>query len=78
MADFGCARKVKGETLVTTTISGSPAYMAPEQLEGADLTDKIDVWAFGVLMWEIIQEQGFLSPHTLPFPLSRMHEFVRS
>ncbi len=27
-------RKVKGTSLTTTTISGSPAYMAPEQLEG--------------------------------------------
>lgn len=57
VADFGCARKLKGAMLQTTTISGSPAYMAPEQLDGADLTDKIDVWAFGVLMWEIVCEQ---------------------
>ena len=32
MADFGCARKLKGAALQTTTISGSPAYMAPEQV----------------------------------------------
>mmetsp|Transcript_33466 Transcript_33466/g.53893 ORF Transcript_33466/g.53893 Transcript_33466/m.53893 type:complete len:436 (-) Transcript_33466:293-1600(-) len=57
VADFGCARKLKGIALQTTTISGSPAYMAPEQLDGADLTDKIDVWAFGILMWEIVCEQ---------------------
>jgi serine/threonine protein kinase len=57
VADFGCARKVKGAVLQTTTISGSPAYMAPEQLDGADLTDKIDVWAYGVLMWEMACEQ---------------------
>mmetsp|Transcript_5972 Transcript_5972/g.21050 ORF Transcript_5972/g.21050 Transcript_5972/m.21050 type:complete len:166 (+) Transcript_5972:1230-1727(+) len=57
VADFGCARKLKGSALHTTTISGSPAYMAPEQLEGHDLTDRIDVWAFGVLMWEIVTDQ---------------------
>mmetsp|Transcript_22767 Transcript_22767/g.53830 ORF Transcript_22767/g.53830 Transcript_22767/m.53830 type:complete len:463 (+) Transcript_22767:139-1527(+) len=57
VADFGCARKLKGAALVTTTISGSPAYMAPEQLEGKDLTDKVDVWAYGVLLWEIATEQ---------------------
>ena len=57
VADFGCARKVKGHSLTTTTISGSPAYMAPEQLEGKDLTDKIDVWAYGILFWEIVCDQ---------------------
>mmetsp|Transcript_26427 Transcript_26427/g.51506 ORF Transcript_26427/g.51506 Transcript_26427/m.51506 type:complete len:470 (+) Transcript_26427:207-1616(+) len=57
VADFGCARKVKGAALTTTTISGSPAYMAPEQLEGKDLTDRVDVWAFGVLFWEIMCDQ---------------------
>ena len=57
VADFGCARKLKGSALTTTTISGSPAYMAPEQLDGADLTDKVDVWAYGVLLWELVSEQ---------------------
>jgi len=57
VADFGCARKVKGAALTTTTISGSPAYMAPEQLEGKDLTDRVDVWAFGVLFWETMCDQ---------------------
>jgi len=57
IADFGCARKVKGAALVTTTISGTAAYMAPEQMEGRDLTDRIDVWAFGVVLWEILSEQ---------------------
>ena len=33
------------------------AYMAPEQMEGRDLTDKIDVWAFGVVLWELLSEQ---------------------
>ena len=57
VADFGCARKLKGAALVTTTISGSPAYMAPEQLEGHDLTDKVDVWAFGISLWEMAMEK---------------------
>lgn len=30
---------------------------APQQLNGDDLTEKIDVWAFGILMWEIVCEQ---------------------
>ena len=36
--------------------------MAPEQLEGHDLTDKIDVWAFGISLWEIAMEQVKMCP----------------
>jgi serine/threonine protein kinase len=54
IADFGCARKVndRGE-YKSTSITGSPAYMAPEQLEGHVLTLKADMWAVGVNLWEV-------------------------
>ena len=58
IADFGCARKVneRGE-YKTSSISGSPAYMAPEQLEGQVLTLKCDVWAVGVNLWELATQK---------------------
>ena len=54
IADFGCARKVneRGE-YKSTSITGSPAYMAPEQLEGHVMTLKADMWAVGVNLWEV-------------------------
>ena len=30
-------------------------------MEGKDLTDKIDVWAFGVVLWELLSEQVVLA-----------------
>jgi serine/threonine protein kinase len=55
IADFGCARIVpESGTLKTTTLSGSPAYMSPEQLQGSGLTVVSDVWALGVIMWELM------------------------
>ena len=57
IADFGCARRIVGEAYDSTTISGSPAYMPPEQLQGRMLTLKVDVWALGVCIWELINEQ---------------------
>mmetsp|Transcript_17843 Transcript_17843/g.58671 ORF Transcript_17843/g.58671 Transcript_17843/m.58671 type:complete len:846 (-) Transcript_17843:74-2611(-) len=56
ITDFGCSRQIFGEVYQSTTISGSPAYMAPEQLQGQDLTLKVDVWAMGVIMWELVNE----------------------
>lgn len=32
--------------------AGTPAYMAPEMFEGVALTEKVDVFSFGVMMWE--------------------------
>jgi len=57
IADFGCARKINGESYRSSTISGSPAFMAPEQLGGKMLTLKADTWALGVIMWELITEK---------------------
>ena len=57
IADFGCARKILGNSYMPSTISGSPAFMAPEQLAGKELSLKLDVWALGVLMWEIFSEK---------------------
>jgi serine/threonine protein kinase len=57
IADFGCARRIVGDAYDSTTISGSPAYMPPEQLQGRMLTLKVDVWALGVCIWELINEQ---------------------
>lgn len=37
--------------------AGTPAYMAPEQFEGCSVTEKVDVWAFGVLLWECFEQQ---------------------
>eukprot|EP00282_Hemiselmis_andersenii_P005949 CAMPEP_0114142410 /NCGR_PEP_ID=MMETSP0043_2-20121206/18432_1 /TAXON_ID=464988 /ORGANISM="Hemiselmis andersenii, Strain CCMP644" /LENGTH=462 /DNA_ID=CAMNT_0001236627 /DNA_START=144 /DNA_END=1529 /DNA_ORIENTATION=+ len=53
IADFGCARKIQGDSYQPSTISGSPAFMAPEQLAGQKLSLKLDVWALGVIMWEL-------------------------
>lgn len=30
---------------------------APEQFEGCSVTDKVDVFAFGVLLWECFEQQ---------------------
>jgi serine/threonine-protein kinase len=57
--DFGLAR-VEGGTGVAGTVTmvggmaGTPAYMAPEQIEGHTAGPASDVFAFGVLMYEWI------------------------
>jgi serine/threonine protein kinase len=39
---------------VKNTTAGTPAYMAPELLQNATYSKSVDMYAFGVLLWEIL------------------------
>jgi serine/threonine protein kinase len=53
IADFGAAYLRKSKTTQTTAM-GSPFYMAPEQIEGRDLTFHSDMYALGVVLYELL------------------------
>jgi serine/threonine protein kinase len=54
VADFGIAR-ANGRLTQTLEgeLKGKPAYMAPEQLRGVDASPQTDVYAAGVVLWEL-------------------------
>jgi serine/threonine protein kinase len=58
--DFGIARVVDGSATLTGSVMGTPSYMAPEQIEGHTVTDKVDVFAWGCVM-------AFASTGNAPF-----------
>jgi hypothetical protein len=54
--DFGLARPMEGGQSTLTregTVHGTPGYMAPEQLAGAEIDGRADIFAFGVVAWEL-------------------------
>ena len=55
LVEFGLARQ-PGDTTVTLmgALVGEPAYMAPEQLRGKAATPQSDLWALGVLLYEML------------------------
>ena len=63
VADFGVAKAVGEETGLTRTgtVVGSPAYMAPEQVRGAALDGRADLFSLGVVVYELLM-------HRKPFP----------
>jgi len=51
--DFGIARLTQDDGQMTGTISGTPAYMAPEQLELKAMGPQTDIYAVGLLLYEM-------------------------
>ena len=52
--DFGIARVLKAEVLVTKQLSGTLRYMSPEQVSGAPLDRRSDVFSLGCSLFELI------------------------
>jgi len=61
LMDFGVA-KAQGVQLTRSGFTlGTPYYMAPEQVLGRALTPQADVYAFGLLMYEMLTEKKALT-----------------
>ncbi|KAG5628758.1 hypothetical protein H5410_000475 [Solanum commersonii] len=55
IADFGLARSFQEDkSHISTAIAGTLGYMAPEYLAHGQLTEKADVYSFGILLIEIV------------------------
>lgn len=53
LADFGIARMTGGAT-ATMVGAGTPAYMAPEQVKGIEPTPQTDIYALGIILFEML------------------------
>jgi serine/threonine-protein kinase len=54
VTDFGLAHMLEGATSTTMIGGGTPAYMAPEQVRGDELTKQTDLYALGVILFEML------------------------
>jgi serine/threonine-protein kinase len=54
VADFGIARLDASEFTIVGDLLGTPAYMAPEQLSGGPIDHRTDLFATGVILFEML------------------------
>jgi serine/threonine protein kinase len=73
--DFGLARlHESGQNLTSGIVVGTPAYMAPEQIRGDSLDHRADLYACGVLLFELLTGQKpYHSENDDPLEVCRMH-----
>jgi eukaryotic-like serine/threonine-protein kinase len=57
VVDFGIARLADASKTQTGTFLGTLAYMSPEVLRGQQADARCDLWALGVLLYELIAYQ---------------------
>ena len=71
--DFGLAKSPQDETLTgSQVVMGSPAYMAPEQREGKACDARTDIYALGLVLYEMAT--GERPPHDQFAPKGNLPE----
>jgi serine/threonine-protein kinase len=78
VTDFGMAKVVGGEKTLATAdgvVLGTPAYMAPEQAEGRPVGPQADVYACGVMLYELLcGELPFNAPTAVAALIARVKD----
>jgi beta-lactam-binding protein with PASTA domain len=76
VADFGLARLVSGASHTKTgMIIGTAAYLAPEQVAGGTADARTDVYASGIMLFELLTG---VQPHTGESPLAVAYQHVNA
>lgn len=72
ITDFGLA-VVAEELRSEEVLAGTPAYMAPEQLTGKEVTRRSDIYALGLVLYELVTGKRVFEAKTI-HELIRLHE----
>jgi serine/threonine-protein kinase len=71
ITDFGIARLTDGNRTRTGLVIGSPSFMSPEQLAGAQVDGRSDLYSLGVMLFQLLTGR-------LPYEGASMGELLRA
>jgi len=75
--DFGIARGAESQGLTGRgALIGTPEYMAPEQVEGQDVDPRADIYALGIILFEMLTGRVPFEGKT-PLSVALMHKTAR-
>jgi tetratricopeptide (TPR) repeat protein len=79
VTDFGLARAEGLDaghlTLTTAGVLGTPAYLAPEQVQGGQVTPAVDIYALGIVLYETLTGKvPFVGDSALSTAVKRLQE----
>ena len=55
LADFGFSKKDRAKRMAAQTMVGTPMYMSIQILKGMPYSSKCDIWALGVIFYEVAE-----------------------
>ncbi len=71
--DFGVARVESSSLTQVGSVVGTPTHIAPEQLLGLPTDGRCDLWAAGVILYELLTGRG---PFVAETPVAVMHRVM--
>ncbi|MFG2473333.1 Stk1 family PASTA domain-containing Ser/Thr kinase [Streptomyces fagopyri] len=75
VADFGLVRAVDTITQTTGTVLGTVSYLAPEQIEHGTADTRVDVYACGVVLYEMLTGG---KPHSGDSPAQVLYQHLHA
>ena len=75
LTDFGLARMADASAKITSSgaIMGTPAYMAPEQGQGTSIDNRSDLYALGIIFYELVTGRV---PYTAETPIAIVFKHI--
>jgi serine/threonine protein kinase len=67
LTDFGISHNTESTATMTMVEAGTPAYMSPEQVQGESPTARSDIYALGIVLFEVLTggQRPFMGEHAL-------------